>query len=458
MNIKLIIFDLDGVLVDAKEIHYDALNRAIEEVAGSEYIITEKEHVSKYDGLNTSKKLSLLTEDKNLPERHYDSIWSLKQKYTNQAISSLSINQDIQNVLEKLKKENYTLCVASNSIRDTVKTMLLKSGFMEYFDFWYSNEDVKNPKPNPEIYLRCMIKAGVSPRETLIIEDSEVGRYSASLSGAYICPVKNTKDVTYEHIKSHLEHDNKRQLNVLKWKDKSMNVLIPMAGAGSRFQQAGYTFPKPLIEVHGKPMIQLVTENLAMDANFIYIVQKEHYEKYNLKYMLNLISPGCEIIQVEGVTQGAACTVLLAEELINNDEPLLIANSDQMLEWNSSTFMYKMINADVDGGIVTFTATHPKWSFAKVDGEGYVTEVAEKKPISDIATVGVYYFKQGKDFVQAAKQMIDKDIRVNNEFYVCPIFNELILNGKKIRTHHIEKMWGIGTPEDLDKYLGATCK
>jgi len=232
-----------------------------------------------------------------------------------------------------------------------------------------------------------------------------------------------------------------------------MNVLIPMAGNGSRFAQAGYTFPKPLIEVHGKPMIQVVVENIAVDANFIFVVQKSHREKYNLDSMLSLICPGCKIVEVDGVTEGAACTVLLAKQFIDNDEPLVIANSDQFIEWNSLEFFYKMNEQNLDAGIVSFKATHPKWSYAKVDDNGFVTEVAEKNPISDIATVGVYYWKQGKDFVKYAESMISKDIRVNNEFYVCPVFNEAILDGLKIKTFDVPKMWGIGTPEDLNYFL-----
>jgi dTDP-glucose pyrophosphorylase len=238
-----------------------------------------------------------------------------------------------------------------------------------------------------------------------------------------------------------------------KWQGGKLNVLIPMAGAGSRFQQAGYTFPKPLIDVEGKPMIQVVVENLNIDATFIYVVQKSHRAEYNLDTLLNLITPNCKIVEVDGLTEGAACTTLLAKEYINNDDGLLMANSDQFLEWDSNEFMYKMIEQKVDGGILTFHATHPKWSFAKIDEYGYVTEVQEKNPISDIATVGVYYWAKGSDYVKYAEQMISKNIRTNNEFYVCPVYNEGILDDKKFKTFNIEKMWGLGTPEDLKYYL-----
>jgi dTDP-glucose pyrophosphorylase len=232
-----------------------------------------------------------------------------------------------------------------------------------------------------------------------------------------------------------------------------MNVLIPMAGAGSRFAQAGYSFPKPLIEVNRKPMIQVVIENLNIEARYIFLVQKEHYEKYNLKQLLNILTPNCEIVQVDGVTEGAAVTTLLAKEYINNNEPLLIANSDQYVEWNSNECLYSFTTDQIDGGIVTFKSTHPKWSFAKLGEDGFVAEVAEKNPISDNATVGIYYWKHGKDYVKYAEQMIQNNTRVNNEFYVCPVFNEAIKDNKKIKIKEIEKMWGIGTPEDLLYFL-----
>jgi dTDP-glucose pyrophosphorylase len=239
----------------------------------------------------------------------------------------------------------------------------------------------------------------------------------------------------------------------IPWKDNKLNVLIPMAGAGSRFSEAGYTFPKPLIEVNGKPMIQVVVENLNIEANYIFIVQKEHYQKYNLKYMLELIAPGCKIVQTEGITEGAACTTLLAKQHINNDSPLIIANSDQFVEWNSNECMYSFKNSSIDGGILTFKATHPKWSYAKINNDGLVSEVAEKKVISDNATVGIYYWKHGKDYVKYAEQMIKKDIRTNNEFYVCPVFNEAIQDGKKIKVQNVREMLGLGTPEDLETFL-----
>ena len=451
--IKLIIFDLDGVLVDARELHYNALNKALNSI-DEKYVIQRDEHLSTYDGLSTTKKLGMLTKNKGLPLELHDSVWKLKQDMTIKIIDGFSVDERIQSILRSLKSEGYKIACATNSIRETAKLQLIRKGFFEYIDFMYSNQDVKNPKPSSEMYLKCMIKAEVNPNETVIVEDSHIGRKGALSSGAYLCAVEDCSDVSYEKVKRSINLANEKEEVKPKWQGGNMNVLIPMAGAGSRFEQAGYTFPKPLIEVNGKPMIQVVVENLNIDAKHIFIVQKEHYEKYNLKYLLNLITNNnCEIVQVDGITEGAACTTLLAKQFIDNDEPLVMANSDQFVEWDSNEFMYSMTADDVDGGILSFEATHPKWSFAKLNDDGFVSEVAEKKPISNIATVGVYYWKKGSDYVKYAEQMINKDIRTNNEFYVCPVFNEAIGDDKKVKVFPIDKMWGLGTPEDLERYL-----
>ncbi len=448
--IKLVIFDLDGVLVEAKEIHYNTLNQALREV-GEQYVISESEHLSTYDGLKTTQKLEMLTKNKGLHPEFYDDIWYRKQHLTIEAISELQPDLQKIQLFKELRNKGYKLAVASNSIRRSVLVMLAKIGIIEYMDLIISNEDVKNSKPHPEMYWKAMSMMGVLPEETLIVEDSPHGLLAASRSRANILRVDNPSDLTLEKIQNKLNEN--KTMSIPKWQDNKMNILIPMAGAGSRFEQAGYSFPKPLIDVNGKPMIQVVVENLNIEANYIYVVQKKHREKYNLDTLLNLITPNCKIVETEGITEGAACTALLAKEHIDNDNPLFFANSDQFVEWDSNEFMYKMNETDADGGIVSFRATHPKWSFAKVNDEGLVTEVAEKNPISDIATVGYYYWKHGSDFVKYAEQMIERNIRVNNEFYVCPVFNQAIEAGKKIRTFDIPKMWGLGTPEDLKYYL-----
>jgi len=449
---NLVIFDLDGVLIDSRDMHYEALNRALAKVS-DDYVINREEHLSVYDGLPTSRKLTMLTEQKGLPVDKHQQIWEDKQKATFEIFSDLEHDFELMHYFRQLKEKDYQIAVASNSIRNTVKLVLLKLGLLEFVDYYVSNEDVNRNKPFPEMYWKCMIACNSLPKNTVIFEDSHIGRQGALDSCANLIAIENRPDLNQSKINQVFKIFSEKKLTIVPWKSDKMNVLIPMAGAGSRFANAGYTFPKPLIEVDGKPMIQVVVENLNIEANYIFIVQKDHYEKYSLQYLLNLIAPNCTIVQVDGLTEGAACTTLLAKEYINNDYPLLMANSDQFVEWNSNECLYAF-NADgVDGGILTFKSTHPKWSYAKIGDDGFVSEVAEKKPISDNATVGIYFWTRGSDYVKYAEQMIEKDIRVNNEFYVCPVYNEAIQDGKKIRIKDIKKMWGIGTPEDLNYFL-----
>ena len=443
--IKLILFDLDGVLIDAKEIHYLALNDAL----GKDYAISISDHRNLYDGRKTYEKLALLTERVGLPVELHQKIFDEKQRLTMVLMQDLEPIEEIKLLFQELEARGYMIGVCSNSIRRTVLTALAKTGLIEHCTLILSNEDVKNSKPHPEIYWKAMSMMGRLPEETMIIEDSPPGLLAAARSKASYIRVESPNETTREKILPNLVSSK----IVNKWKSDKLNVLIPMAGAGSRFAQAGYTFPKPLIQVNDKPMIQVVVDNLALDAHFIFVVQKEHRIKYNIDTMLDLIAPNSTIVEVDGITEGAACTALLARDIIDNDAPLFFANSDQYVEWDPIEFMYNMQETQADGGIVTFKATHPKWSFAKVDENGFVTEVAEKNPISDNATVGYYYWKHGSDFVKYADQMIANNTRVNNEFYVCPVFNEAIADCKNVRIYEADEMWGLGTPEDLEYYL-----
>ena len=452
--IKLVIFDLDGVLIDSKQTHYEALNRAL----GSEYAISIEEHLSTYDGLPTRSKLIMLTDRKGLPTDRHAEIARAKQKHTVDILKDTVVpRKDFQDMCRELKDRGYALVCASNAVRDTVKMSLLQLGIIEYFDFWYSNEDVSKPKPHFEMYFACMLKADTKPSETLIIEDSHIGRQAVIDSGANLLAVADASDVSLSRVLDAIEEYDEQPKPRIPWKSKTMNVLIPMAGAGSRFAEQGYTFPKPLIEVGNKPMIQVVTDNLNIDSHHIYIVQRSHYEKYNLETVLKMVKPGCTIVQVDGVTEGAACTTLLAREFIDNEQPLIIANSDQFVEWNSNEVLYAFATEGVDGGILTFESTHPKWSYARLDENGFVSEVAEKQPISNNATVGIYYWSRGSDYVRCADEMIQKNIRTNNEFYVAPVFNELVGHGGRIRIKNIDPsgMWGLGTPEDLTHFLSS---
>jgi dTDP-glucose pyrophosphorylase len=235
-----------------------------------------------------------------------------------------------------------------------------------------------------------------------------------------------------------------------------INIVIPAAGEGRRFREFGFQKPKPFIDVLGKPMIRHVIDSVNTDnARFILLVRKEHYETEietvnDIKKTFN-----AKFILVNKLTEGAACTVLLARKYINNDTPLLIVNSDQIIDVNIDDFIFDAGRRGLDGSIMCFENDSSKWSYAKTDNNGYVTMVREKEVISKNATVGLYYFNEGRIFVENAIDMIVRNDRVNNEFYVAPVYNYAINSGKKTGVFLIDKnvMHGTGTPADLTEYI-----
>ena len=238
-----------------------------------------------------------------------------------------------------------------------------------------------------------------------------------------------------------------------------LNIVVPMAGRGQRFADAGYSLPKPLIPVHGMPMIELVIANLrpACPHRFHFLIQREHDARYGLAAKLAGWAPGASVTAIDGVTEGAACTVLLARDRIEPDAPLMIANCDQYIDADIDAYLAAMGAAD--GLIMTMWADDPKWSFVHRDAAGHVTGVVEKEVVSNEATVGIYNFRRGGDFLRAADAMIAVDARVNGEFYVAPAYDPLIREGARIACFDIGRvgagMHGIGTPADLDAFLAT---
>jgi len=238
-----------------------------------------------------------------------------------------------------------------------------------------------------------------------------------------------------------------------------LNIVVPMAGHGSRFAKAGFALPKPLIPVMGVPMIRLVIENIrpSRPHRFIFICQRAHVAQYDVAEKLAAWAPGSAVVLLDGVTEGAACTVLAARDEIDPEAPLMIANSDQYVECAIDDYLAVMDQPGVDGLIMTMWADDPKWSFVGFDAAGKVNRVVEKEVISNEATVGIYNFRKGADFIAGAEDMIARDLRVNNEFYVAPVYNLLMEKGYGIAVHNIGReyagMHGLGTPGDLEKFL-----
>ena len=239
---KLIIFDLDGVLVSTKDLHYEALNSALEEV-DSKYVISRQDHLKTFDDLKSSEKLDMLTKDRGLPQELHSQIWNRKQELTIQQLQHIKPDQFIKMTLRELRRRGYKLACCSNAIRRSVLTILSKLDLIEQLDLIISNEDVKQGKPHPEMYWKAMSIMGVLPEETLIVEDSPAGLLAASRSRADVLRVDTPKDVNIKNIAEKL--NIKKMGKVPKWQGGKLNVLIPMAGAGSRFQAAGIHSQNP---------------------------------------------------------------------------------------------------------------------------------------------------------------------------------------------------------------------
>ncbi|TCT44637.1 glycosyltransferase family 2 protein [Martelella mediterranea] len=237
-----------------------------------------------------------------------------------------------------------------------------------------------------------------------------------------------------------------------------LNIVVPMAGRGSRFANAGYKDPKPLIRVHGKPMIEVVVDNLRPQTphRFIFICQNQHIADYGLEPKLRALAENVEIVGIDGITEGQACSVLEAEHFIDNDEPVMTANSDQYIDFDINDYLDFMEKGGFDGLVMTMKADDPKWSFVREEN-GKVVETAEKRVISNDAAVGIFNFRRGRDLVRASKAMIADDLRVNGEFYICPVYNYLIRDGLKVGHYGIGEeyngMYGLGIPSDLDFFL-----
>lgn len=238
-----------------------------------------------------------------------------------------------------------------------------------------------------------------------------------------------------------------------------LNIVVPMAGRGSRFAEAGYSDPKPLIDIHGKHMIEVVINNLTPECEhrFIFVCQEHHINDYKLNQIFSNSCENFEIVSINGITDGAAITVLKARKFFESDEPLMIANSDQWVDVDINDYLRDIGERNLDGSMLTMTANDPKWSYAKVNKQGDVLEVVEKVVVSDEATVGIYNFSKGRDFCSFADFMVEQNIRSNGEFYVAPVYSYMANEGKKIGVYNIGEeangMYGLGIPSDLNLFL-----
>lgn len=240
-----------------------------------------------------------------------------------------------------------------------------------------------------------------------------------------------------------------------------INILVPMAGRSTFFDETVYQFPKVLVELNGKPMIEWVINNLSSlsrDKRFIFAVGEKDCSKYYLDNTLKLLAGKSEVIRLKTETKGAACSCLMAVEQIDNDLPLIIANCDQILDVNLDQVLSDFESRQLDAGVICFDSVHPKWSYSQIDEEGWVVETAEKRPISRNAIAGFYYFRRGADFVSAAFRAIRKDSSIEGAYYIAPILNELILDGRKVGAVAIpnERYHSFYSPQKIEEFERMT--
>jgi HAD superfamily hydrolase (TIGR01509 family) len=442
------IFDLDGVLVDFKSLHRDAFIRAWN-TTYPKLSIDINFHTEHLEARSTNQKLDILQEyfnfniDKQL-------VFKEKQVITHAMIGPMPVYSKTREAILWAHEQGLILACCSNSIRSTVESSLKKITDISTFNVVLSNEDVEYPKPSPEIYQKAVDMLGSDKNITYVFEDSEVGKASARAAGLKVVDIVDALDITPAFLKDIYTYGCRQE-------PTQINVVIPMGGLGSRFQNEGYTTPKPFLPIFGVPMFMRVVDNIVPESlksktNIHIVVREEHALRFNeLKTSDNI-----HIHTVEKLTEGAACTVLSVKKFIDNDFPLVIANSDQFLEWSSVDFYRCLFHPDFDGVISTFeqpNSTDLRWSYANINENGHVTQVAEKVYIGPLATTGIYGWKRGSDFVKDAELMIEKNIRVKNEFYVCPVYTIGIERGLTIRTHKCSKMWGLGVPSDYEYFL-----
>ncbi len=444
-----LLFDLDGVLVDFRDLHKKAFIQAWNSLYPS-YLIHEELHERELEARSTKQKIAILMNRFSSLSVSEKDVSLLKQTLTSSLLEKEPVYDHVKQTLQWLKEQNIPFACCSNSILSTIQTSLNKLAPLSNFAFLLSNEDVSLPKPSPEIYQLAIQRSGASPEEILVFEDSVVGKKAARDAGLHVIDIIDALDITPRFIEYTLYHRMRPLL-------PQFNIVIPMAGLGSRFSTVGYNIPKPFLPIFGKPMYETVLHNLIPPELFPHtqihlIVRKEHLPLFHNHSYSNLHLHG-----IPSLTEGPACTVLTLKDLINNDTPLMIANSDQYLEWNAMDFYYCLSHPDWDGVISTFHQPNPedkRWSYVNMNNQGEVTEVAEKQVISQWATTGIYGWKRGSDFVEGAEKMIHRNERVNNEFYVCPVYDQTIHSTppRRIRTLHCKKMWGLGVPDDYELF------
>ncbi|CAG9462316.1 unnamed protein product [Pedinophyceae sp. YPF-701] len=445
-RVKLVVFDLDGVLVESKDLHYDALNDALAHVAGPDFVIGRAEHESVYDGLSTNQKLRILTAQKGLPVDLHNEVWQYKQERTQELFrQQIRVDKDIQDTIIALKQCGFPVAVASNCIRSSVSSLLEAIGVLHLVDAFFSNEDVPSAKPAPDIYLKAAKSFSVPPSSVAVVEDSVKGFESVVRAGCNLLRVEGPHDVRASKLLP-------RIFEVEKQFDTHVNVVFPLAGSHVQYWLKGPErlpegVPVYLADVGGKPLIEWVVEsvnNSGRKVHFTFIVPAVEAEAFSLPSLLSRATnfAPTTVLTLSAPTLGAAKTVLRAKHLVDNDRPLLICDGGHVLRWEKD--VGDILNCSGDGAVTVCEGTDPRWSYVQLaPARDTVELIREKAPISNLACTGTYFWKRGADFVAAAESMIAKNTRVRGGFFIAPVYNEAIEKGKNIKIVGVQRCWHV---------------
>jgi HAD superfamily hydrolase (TIGR01509 family) len=462
---KAIIFDLDGVLVESKDLHYEALNEALRAVAGDAFVIPRGEHESIYDGLSTNQKLVMLSRNKGLPEHLQQAVFIRKQEITLEMFSSqIRPDKDIKATLAALKHLGFQVAVASNCIRASVVALLEAIGVIQFVDAFFSNEDVKDPKPAPDLYVKAAAAFACRPDEVIVIEDSVKGFEAAIRAGANLCRVRSPHDVRLPFLLEFVAQLENRPLPFL-------NVVIPLARPTHQFWLDGpdrlpSEVPVQLMDVQGKCLLRWMCDLVKPSSgtvHFIFIVRESHVAKYHLNSLLPAVTDffPTRVLAAHSDRLGAMSSVMLARDLINTDVPLLVYDGGHYLRWEKSgkklvgvdDLLSRVGTAEADIAVTVHEDNDPRWSYVQTEPNSTkVVGAREKFAVSNKACTGMYLWGRGTNFVSVAEQIVAAKATIRGQFYLAPMINFAVAAQLKVTAVPVAKNWSLRTMSEVTMF------
>ena len=445
--VNAVVFDLDGTLVETRDLHKVALNEALRAVAGEEYVISDEEHHAQFDGLSTAQKLKKLNAQKNMNPDLNKAVWEKKQELTNTMVSqTVKPDKRIAAVIRHLKQRGYPVAVASNCIRSSVDLILKCLGIYDLVDLSVSNDDVEIAKPAPDIYARAAACFGLRADELLVVEDAPFGWQAALSSGAHLMPISCPADVTLDSVSEKIAEINNTHHPVV--------VIVPLAGPIPLVHGASGAkgFHPSLYDIRGKSAIEHAMQSVVSRRHpmkFVFVVLGDSIPDAVLMRATNWLPTS--IVRLPAPTRGALESVLAAERFICEDSPLLICDGCHVDEWRPGSDIDELLDARGCTAAVTVTPSYDeRWSYATIDPDGFVSSVQEKAKISNHALTGLYMWRQGKDFIRDAKLAMSHGPRVRGRLYVAPVLNYTISSaGGRVRSVPVRYMHSLGTHSEV---------